>query len=162
MWTWERGDDGYVYVLSTGFQRDKGVILMRVRELLREAAPEALEKIAWQMPTYWQKENLIHFAAFKKHIGLYPGPEAIEVFAERLKGYKTSKGAIQLPLGAPLERTVTVSIASPPAGPALPAHPARARVPTVTIPSTETRRVDLFISSHSPLNREARIARIVH
>lgn len=48
-------------------------ILMRVRELLREAAPDALEKIAWQMPTFWQKENLIHFAAFKKHIGLYPG-----------------------------------------------------------------------------------------
>ena len=50
------------------------------------------------MPTFWQKENLIHFAANKKHIGIYPGGEAVGVFAERLGGYKTSKGAIQFPL----------------------------------------------------------------
>jgi uncharacterized protein YdhG (YjbR/CyaY superfamily) len=55
------------------------------------------------MPTFWQGENLIHFAAFKKHIGLYPGGEAIPEFAERLAGYKTSKGAIQLPLGKPID-----------------------------------------------------------
>lgn len=47
-------------------------LLQSIRETIREAAPEAIEKISWQMPTFWQDENLIHFAAFKKHIGLYP------------------------------------------------------------------------------------------
>lgn len=72
-------------------------ILEQIRKTIREAAPEAVEKISWQMPTYWQGENLIHFAAFKKHIGLYPGGEATTEFAERLVEYKTSKGTIQLP-----------------------------------------------------------------
>ena len=54
------------------------------------------------MPTYWKKHNLIQFAAFKKHIGLYPGPEAVAVFADRLTEYKTSKGAIQFPYSEPL------------------------------------------------------------
>lgn len=54
------------------------------------------------MPTYWKKQNLIQFAAFKKHIGLYPGPVAVEAFTDRLQGYKTSKGAIQLPFNKPL------------------------------------------------------------
>ncbi len=74
-------------------------LLQSIRETIRAAAPEATEKISWHMPTFWQGENLIHFAAFKKHIGLYPGGEATSEFAERLAGYKTSKGAIQLPLG---------------------------------------------------------------
>lgn len=52
--------------------------------------------------TYWKKRNLIHFAAFKKHIGLYPGPEAVEEFADKLKEYKTSKGTIQFPFNKPL------------------------------------------------------------
>ncbi len=62
------------------------------------------------MPTFWQGENLIHFAASKKHIGLYPGEEAVEVFAERLTGYKTSKGAIQLPLGKPVDHALITDI----------------------------------------------------
>lgn len=73
-------------------------ILNKIRETIREAAPSAKEKMSWQMPTFWQGENIIHFAAFKKHIGIYPGGEATEFFAERLKDYKFSKGAIQLPL----------------------------------------------------------------
>ena len=59
-------------------------LLQSIRETIRAAAPEATEKISWQMPTFWQGENLIHFAAFKKHIGLYPGGEATTEFAERL------------------------------------------------------------------------------
>jgi uncharacterized protein YdhG (YjbR/CyaY superfamily) len=55
------------------------------------------------MPTFWQGENLIHFAAFKNHIGLYPGGEATSKFAESLAVYKTSKGAIQLPLDKPID-----------------------------------------------------------
>ena len=71
--------------------------LRAVRETIRAAIPEAQEKISWQMPTYWMGQNLIHFAAFKKHIGLYPGGEATEVFAERLTDFDTSKGTIRLP-----------------------------------------------------------------
>ena len=73
-------------------------ILQKIRETIRSAAPKAQEKISWQMPTFWQRENLIHFAAFKKHIGIYPGGEATNYFADSITDYKFSKGAIQLPL----------------------------------------------------------------
>ncbi len=76
--------------------------LKAVRSAIRQVLPEAEEKISWSMPTFWKKHNIIQFAGFKKHIGLYPGPEAVETFAERLKGYKTSKGTIQLPYDKPL------------------------------------------------------------
>ena len=58
--------------------------LQAIRQTIREAIPDAQEKISWQMPTYWKGRNIIHFAASKKHIGLYPGGEAAEVFADRL------------------------------------------------------------------------------
>ena len=73
------------------------LVLKQVRETIKAAAPDAYEKIAWQMPTYWQGGNLIHFAAQKRHVGIYPMPEAIIQFAPRLAQYKTSKGAIQFP-----------------------------------------------------------------
>ena len=85
-------------------------LLQNIRETIRAAAPEAIEKISWQMPTFWQGENLIHFAAFKKHIGLYPGGEATSEFAERLVGYKTSKGAIQLPIGKTIDYELITDI----------------------------------------------------
>lgn len=85
-------------------------LLQSIREAIRDAAPEAIEKISWNMPTFWQGENLIHFAAFKKHIGLYPGGEATSEFAERLTGYKTSKGAIQLPLGKQIDYELIADI----------------------------------------------------
>lgn len=84
--------------------------LQRIRETIRAAAPEATEKISWQMPTFWLGENLIHFAAFKRHIGLYPGGEATGIFAERLAGYKTSKGTIQLPLGKQIDYELITDI----------------------------------------------------
>ena len=68
-----------------------------VCKVISDAMPNAEERISWGMPTVWERRNIIHFAAAKKHIGLYPGPEAIEFFADRLQDYKTSKGAIQLP-----------------------------------------------------------------
>ncbi len=49
------------------------------------------------MPTYWKGQNLIHFAASKKHIGLYPGGEATTVFADELTEFNVSKGTIRLP-----------------------------------------------------------------
>ena len=68
-----------------------------VYKVISDALPNAEERISWGMPTFWERRNIIHFAAAKKHIGLYPGPEAIEFFADRLQDYKTSKGAIQFP-----------------------------------------------------------------
>jgi uncharacterized protein YdhG (YjbR/CyaY superfamily) len=73
-------------------------ILTAILETIRSNAPTAQERMSWAMPTFWQGENLIHFAVGKSHIGVYPGAEAIEHFADRLTGYKTSKGAIQFPL----------------------------------------------------------------
>jgi len=86
----------------TLFPEDMQELLQQIRQTIRQAAPEAQEKISWQMPTFWQSENLVHFAAAKNHIGLYPGENAMRVFADKLTGYKTSKGAIQFPLSEPI------------------------------------------------------------
>ena len=72
-------------------------LLKSVLKILRKTLPAAAEKISWQMPTFWQGRNLIHFAAQKNHLGIYPGVEAMAHFAPRLAGYKTSKGAAQFP-----------------------------------------------------------------
>ena len=77
-------------------------ILKRMREAIRTAAPEATEKIAWHMPSYWQGTNLINFAAFTKHVSIFPGAEAIEVFANKLTGYTTGKGTVQFQLDEPI------------------------------------------------------------
>ncbi|MDR2525492.1 MAG: DUF1801 domain-containing protein [Oscillospiraceae bacterium] len=71
--------------------------LREVYTIIKAELPDASEKIAYQMPTFWQGRNLIHFAGFKNHIGLYPGDGATTVFAEKLTEYKTSKGAVQFP-----------------------------------------------------------------
>lgn len=85
--------------------------LNQLRELLRTVLPDAQEKISWQMPTFWKGRNLIHFACFKKHIGLYPGPDAVAHFAQALSPYKCSKGAIRLPLDQPLPLELIADIA---------------------------------------------------
>lgn len=76
--------------------------LKEVRDTIRKAIPDAEEKISWSMPTFWKGHNIIHFAGFKNHVGLYPGTEAVEEFSERLKGYKTSKGSIQFLYSRPI------------------------------------------------------------
>ena len=83
----------YIAMQPEGIQQ----YLKEVRDVLRAALPEAEERISWSMPTYWKEHNIIQFAGFKNHVGLYPGSEAVREFSERLKGYKTSKGAIQFP-----------------------------------------------------------------
>ncbi len=85
--------------------------LNRMRETVGAALPEAEERISWGMPTYWKRRNIIHFAANKNHIGLYPGEEAVAFFADRLKEYKTSKGAIQFPYSEPLPLELIETIA---------------------------------------------------
>lgn len=76
--------------------------LQSIRQAVRRLAPDAVEKISYQIPTFALHGNLVHFAAFRHHIGLYPGTMAIETFAQELADYSTSKGAIQFPLDRPL------------------------------------------------------------
>ena len=76
--------------------------LIEIRKTLQEALPEAEERISWSMPTYWKGRNIIHFAASKKHLGIYPGGEATEAFADELSDYSVSKGTIRLPYDQPL------------------------------------------------------------
>lgn len=78
------------------------VRLEHLRAAIREEAPHAIERMAYGLPTWHQGENLIHLGAFAHHIGIYPGPAAIEAFAEALGGFKTSKGALQIPHDAEL------------------------------------------------------------
>ena len=85
--------------------------LKAVRDTIRSAIPEAQEKISWSMPTFWKKWNLIQFAASKNHIGLYPGPEAVEAFQNQLTDYDTSKGTIRLPYREPLPLKLIADIA---------------------------------------------------
>lgn len=85
--------------------------LEAVRNAIRSAIPEAEEKISWSMPTYRKKHNIIHFAASKKHVGLYPGPDAVEAFKEQLKDYETSRGTIRFPYNKPLPLELIACIA---------------------------------------------------
>lgn len=75
--------------------------LVSVRNTIGAILPKAEERISWGMPTWWNHHNLIHFAAQKEHIGIYPGPECITAFAEELdtRGYRHSKGAVRFPYG---------------------------------------------------------------
>ena len=98
--------DEYIALYPTDIQR----ILKKIRATVREAAPEAVERISWRMPTFHQKENLVHFAAMKNHIGFYPGAEGVAAFAARLGEYKTSKGAIQFPLTKPVPYELIANI----------------------------------------------------
>jgi uncharacterized protein YdhG (YjbR/CyaY superfamily) len=76
--------------------------LIKLRALIQKAAPEAIEKISYEIPTFYLNGNLVHFAAFKNHIGFYPTSSGIAEFTEELKGYKTSKGTVQFPINQPL------------------------------------------------------------
>ena len=77
-------------------------LLVQVRNTIREAVPDAEEAIKYGLATFVLNGNLVHFGAFKKHIGLYPAPSGIDHFEKELDRYKTSKGAIQFPLDEPL------------------------------------------------------------
>jgi uncharacterized protein YdhG (YjbR/CyaY superfamily) len=72
--------------------------LTTIRTIMRGRMPKAKEKLSYGMPTYYYKENIIHFAGFKKHIGIFPTPGAVKKIQERLKDIKFSKGGIQLSL----------------------------------------------------------------
>ena len=84
------------------FPPDVQLMLEKVRTAIRKAAPKAEEAIKYQMPTFVLNGNLIHFAGYKNHIGLYPGSKPIEEFKDELSRYETSKGTIRLPLDKPI------------------------------------------------------------
>ncbi|MNV48236.1 hypothetical protein D3C71_1401330 [compost metagenome] len=85
-----------------GYPPDLQNLLQSVRQAIRDAAPEAEEKISYRMPTFFFHGNLVHFAAFNRHIGFYPAPSGIEAFKQELSAYKSSKGAVQFPLDQPI------------------------------------------------------------
>jgi uncharacterized protein YdhG (YjbR/CyaY superfamily) len=85
-----------------GFPPDVQATLQEIRSAIREVAPEATEKIAYGIPTFVFHGNLVHYAAFDAHYGLYPGSGPVEQFADELAGYETSKGTIRFPRGEPL------------------------------------------------------------
>ena len=84
------------------FPPDVQPLLEKVRAAIRKAAPDATEAISYQMPTFKLQGNLIHFAGYNHHIGLYPGSRPVEAFKDELTKYKTSKGTVQLPLDKPI------------------------------------------------------------
>ncbi|MFV0331027.1 MAG: iron chaperone [Dysgonomonas sp.] len=92
------------------FPEDIQSLMKRLRATIKKAVPEATEKISWQMPTFYLNGNLIHFAGHKRHIGLYPGIEAMEAFKDELITYKTTKGGIQLPYDKPLPLSLVSKI----------------------------------------------------
>jgi uncharacterized protein YdhG (YjbR/CyaY superfamily) len=85
-----------------GFPSDVQAILQRIRATIRKAAPQAEETIKYQMPAFVLHGNLVHFAAFKNHIGFYPVPTGIEAFKKELSAYKGAKGSVQFPLDQPI------------------------------------------------------------
>lgn len=88
------------YILQ--FPLEVQEILTNLRNVIKESAPEAVEKISYQMPTFALHGNLVHFAAYQKHIGFYPASSGIAAFTDKLLEYKTSKGAVQFPINKPL------------------------------------------------------------
>ena len=81
-----------------GFPAEIQSILQQIRSIIRETVPDAEEVISYKMPTYRLHGNLVHFAAFKHHIGFYPAPTGVEAFEEELAPYQHAKGSIRFPL----------------------------------------------------------------
>ncbi len=84
------------------FPKDVREILEKIRQTIREAAPDAVEAISYQMPTFKSRGNLVHFAAFKSHIGFYPTPAGTAAFEKQLSRYKGGKGSVRFPLDEPM------------------------------------------------------------
>jgi uncharacterized protein YdhG (YjbR/CyaY superfamily) len=90
--------DGYIKTFPAHIQS----ILEKMRQTIRKAAPEAVEAISYQIPTFKLNGNLVHFAAFKKHIGFYPTSSGIKAFKKELSPYKGAKGSVQFPIDKPI------------------------------------------------------------
>ncbi|EMJ99469.1 MULTISPECIES: iron chaperone [unclassified Leptospira] len=84
------------------FPEEVQAILQELRKTIRETAPDANEKISYQIPTFYLNGNLVHFAAYKNHIGFYPGASGIAKFKKEIDKYKNAKGSVQFPIDQPL------------------------------------------------------------
>jgi uncharacterized protein YdhG (YjbR/CyaY superfamily) len=98
MGTVARDIDEYI----AGFSPDVQEVLEAVRAAIRAAAPDAEETIKYQMPTFTLEGNLIHFAAFRNHIGLYPAPAGSEELQKKLSAYRGAKASLRFPLDEPI------------------------------------------------------------
>ena len=92
------------------FSEEKQVKLREIWQIIKEAAPEATERISWKMPTFYLNGILVHFAMQKAHVGFYPGESGVSNFVDKLGEYKHSKGAIQFPLNKPLPKELITEI----------------------------------------------------
>ena len=90
--------DEYILQFPTEIQQ----ILKMLRKVIKESAPDSEEKISYQMPTFALHGNLVHFAAYKNHIGFYPTPSGIDAFKHELSEYKGAKGSVQFPIEKPM------------------------------------------------------------
>jgi uncharacterized protein YdhG (YjbR/CyaY superfamily) len=93
-----------------GFPPDVQDALQRIRATIRAAAPEAVEAMKYRIPTFVLNGNLVHFAAFKKHVGFYPAPSGIAAFKKELSGYEGAKGSVQFPLDKPMPLALVTKI----------------------------------------------------
>jgi len=84
------------------FPDDVQKILRKIRLTIRKAAPDAEEKISYQIPTFTLHGNLIYFAAFKKHVSVYPAPRGNAAFRDELSSYEGGKGTVRFPLDKPV------------------------------------------------------------
>jgi uncharacterized protein YdhG (YjbR/CyaY superfamily) len=84
------------------FPKDVQIILQKIRQTIQKAAPEATEAISYQMPTFKLNGNLVHFGAWKNHIGFYATPSGNQAFKKQIARYKGAKGSIQFPLDEPM------------------------------------------------------------
>jgi uncharacterized protein YdhG (YjbR/CyaY superfamily) len=91
-----------IYEYISNFPENIQNILTEIRTIIQEIAPDATEKISYGIPTFYLNDNLVHFAAYKNHIGFYPGASGIEKFQKEISIYKNSKGTIQFPLNEDL------------------------------------------------------------
>ena len=96
--TLPRNIDEYI----AGFPSDVQDRLQQIRRTIKKAAPDAEEAIKYRMPTFTLNGNLVHFAAYKNHIGFYPAPVGIEAFKKELSAYEGAKGSVRFPLDKPV------------------------------------------------------------
>ena len=93
------------------FPKEIQAMLEQIRETIRKVAPKAEEAIKYAIPTFvLNGKNLVHFAAFKNHIGFYPTPTGIESFKKELSKYKQGKGSVQFPLDEPMPLALITKI----------------------------------------------------
>ena len=94
----------------SAFPSSTKVLLKKIRETVKEVAPQAEELISYNMPGFRWNGMLVWYAAYKQHIGFYPTPSAIKTFAQELSQFKTSKGAIQFPIDKPIPASLVKKI----------------------------------------------------